>query len=532
MRETIGYNKTKNGMEEFLKLKPDTNVKGKVTVQLINDKTKEVEQEIFTENIRMKWLDYQMHINAINSIGCVWDLIVKYAGEYTSYGIRFDRGGEFKNIVLVSSDEETENEKKTSIDGTVLGYCGFDTTYSGADTKQGSFNLAESNIKTDSDGNLVIHNVYDFPTHACNGTITHVGYAKNFDAKFSYYSRTIYGTDWQTFRGLPSKLLTSYSVGSDTNSWNCFHVGKNVFRFALNKGSSNNYFYICDLDIATGQVLKEVNITGYDNVPIGKTVLYSFDTRGLSISKDGNSVYMVGYTGGEDTNTKSTGAGWNLLTVSCETGKVINNVFIGRIKAGDTTNYMGEYCAALYDEVGTGNIYLFGNTSSNDRNYLQEISVTDKTVVKWTMPYVYTDADNVSSMNWWRGTLLLNSDDEIVYKRNYKSDEKKHLVFDKTALTLKRKYFDTKDRLSITMDIIGKKGLSIGPCYSSDDGNSNSRTTYTYWGVFDRRKITPVSTLTKLPSPVLKTATFTMKVQYDVIFEIPNVLEAFEENPV
>lgn len=523
MRETIGYNKTKNGIEEFMKLKPDTDIKGKVTVQLINNETKEVEQEIFTENIRMKWLDYQMHLNAVQSVGCVWDLIVKYSGVSTSYGVRFDRGGEFKNILLLSSDEETENEKNASLDCKVVGYCGFDTTYSGTDTKQGSFNLVESNIKTDSDGNLVMHNVYDFPTHASNGTITHVGFGKNFDNKVSTYAPIAFGTDWQATKGLPVALMPRANNASSSCSNSCLEIRKNTFRFILNVDDDGNCLTVFEVNIATGCIFKKTKLLGFENTPISK----SCTVRGVNLSNDGSCAYIMGYTYGADTNIKATGKGWCFLTISCETGKIISSVFYGEIKIPSLNYEIYNNTATIYDELGTGNIYMFGAKYNTTNNYILEVNPTDGTVIREVMPYTSSEADNVGYGDFHRGSLKFAPNNELIFRKNSSYSSGIHLVFDKTSLMLKRKYTSTIETLSICMDIVGREGLSIGPCETRDYAKNSYN--HISWGIFDRRKTTPMSTLTKLPSPVLKTATFTMKVQYDVIFEIPNLLEAFTE---
>lgn len=530
MRETISYNKTKNGMEEFLKLKPDTNVKGKVTVQLINNETKEVEQEIFTENIRMKWLDYQMHLNAVQTIGCVWELIGKYAGETTSSGKPFNRGNDFKYLLLYSSEDE-ENEKNASLDGNLIGYCGFETTYSGTDVRQGSFNLVESNIKNDSEGNLVMHNVYDFPTHACNGTITHVGYGKVLDDTLYYYNYVNFATNWQNLKGLPSTLTASIgAISCQASSWNCYHVGKNVFRFVLQRKKSTyvTSYYLIELDIVTGNTLKNIELLGYDNLAIDANSTY---IRMIQMSKDGSSIYILTKSNVINTNVGATTKGLTFLTLSADTGKILDCIHLGNtIGAGDTGYVFSDYSIAVYDEGKS--LYMFGGVSSGSTNYLSEIDLTTKKVVKWTSPYSYNDTDSISSSDIYRGALVLNGDDEIVYKRTSQQSTKNHLVFDKTSLALKRKYNDNKDKPTLSLDIIGHEGLSISICTSVDDSNGNTSSNYAYWGIYDRRKKMPMSTLTKLPSSVLKTAAFTMKVQYDVIFEMPNVLEGFTEVPL
>lgn len=523
MRETISYNKTKNSYEEFLKMKPQTKIEGKITVQLVNNETNEIEQEIFTENVRMKWLEYQIYTDGLMASTPLWDLAVKYAGYSTSYGRQFTRGGQMPYLLLNYTDsEEVENEKRPSLKSSNLGYAGFDTVYSGTDVKKGSFNQVESNIKINDKGNLVMHNVYDFPTHACNGTISHIGYAKKVSG-VSYRDNVIYASNWNTYSGLPSPLVPCIgAIPCSAISTNCYHVGKNTFRMAMYENSTNGYC-ILDLDIATGLVSNKFYITMLDDT-VFKTPYY---VRSMQISNDGTCMYMIVYNTNKEEKFGSTEKGWNLLTFSCDTGKLIDHKYLGRPGPPDQEYAISEYSVATYDEVNS-TIYFFGGISGNTRKWIIKKPINETTYT--TVEPADADTISISTNDVYRGTLILKGD-EIIYKKNtyHFSEQPEHLFFDKETMKLKSKTADTMLRFGSLMHIKGKEDFGVAFASNYDNDNSNTKSPIGYWGLYDLRGTNSFTTLTKLPTPVLKTAVFTMKVQYDIVFEIPNVTEALFE---
>lgn len=521
MRKTIGYNKDKNGILEYVKMKPDSEIKGKITVQLVNNDTNEVEQEVYTENVRMKWLDTQIYVDGLLFDTPLYNLKLLYSGYTSSYGREGEVNGLFKELGLFGSEQGLENEKVSSVSGNLIGYCSTSETYAGSDSKKGSFNQAESYIKQDSNGNLVMHNVYEFPSYCANGTTTHIGYLKNALENKKYNNYVMYGTGFECFCGMPSTLIPYYSPTTDSCSWNCYNTGKNTFLFALT--TTSNVLQIVELNVVTGECVRNVPLMGEDKKPLNSEISKSC----LQISKDGKYLYALVYVLGT-TQVTSAGVakeGWSLLTFDTTSGNIVNRIEYGSLVIGTTSNNFDKYSIGVIDEKGNGNIILFGCSPSISTNYIQEINVNDGTCVKCITPYEYTDSDNTEPRDIYRGTLLINENNEIVYRRssNYNTD-KNHLVWDR-KLNLIRRYADMKDRICLNMNIIGNEGLSLGTIGSST-------TNYTYWGLFDRRNRYQVNTLTKLPSPIVKTSNFTMKVQYDMIFEMPNILDSFIEKEV
>lgn len=521
MRETKAYSKDKNGIQEFIRMKPYTDIKGEIKIQLINNDTKEIEQEVFVENVRMKWLDTQVYTDGLLSSTCLYNLLSKYAGYSTSYGYTASYGGYFKSIALFNSEQDIENEKISSVNGNVLGYCGFDETYSGNDKKKGSFNSVESYVKQNSEGNLVMHNVYEFSSYAANGTTTHIGFCKNPTETMSYKNYVCYGTNFNCFKGMPSKLIPEYSPVVDGCSWNCYNTGKNTFLFVLKISSVH---YVCELNIVSGECLRKVKLTGVDGVDLN----YRLKFAGIQISKDGSSIYALIYVNSTSVQSiiGATKNGWNLVTFDTQTGQLINNVEFGNIAIGSTGESFCEYSVACIDE-SNGNIIIFGNASGNSLNYIQRVNSNDGTPISTVDVFNgnYNDSDCVDYNNVYRGSLIINKNNEIVYRRNsYYYTDKNHLVFD-TKLNLIRRYSHNKDRININMHIIGNENLCIGT-------SSSSTSDFTYWGIFDKTNRYQVNTLTKLPTPVVKTSNFTMKVQYDMVFEMPNILDAFIERQV
>ena len=518
MRKTVGYNKDKNGIQEFIKMKPNSEIKGKVTVQLINDDTKEVEQEVFTENVRMKWLDYQIYINGLMATTPLYNLKLKYCGYSTTSGHTAGYNGYFKYLVLFGSNQGEESEKISSDSGNVIGYCGTDEVYTGTDPKRGSFNQSESYIKQDSNGNLVMHNVYEFPSYSANGTTTHIGYSKNPLETMSYKNYICYGSGFSCTSSMPSPLIPNYSSVIDGCSWNCYNTGKNTFLFVL---SVDNKLQLIELNIATGEVLKKMLLTVGEEKYLVTSSAYP---RCIQISKDGKYVYILAYLSSSFATAYGVEkSGWNLLTFDTSTGIMIDFKSYGEITVGSTSRVFGEHSVGVIDEKGNGNLIMFGSPNSYTVNYIQEVNINDGTCVKCVTPYESSDNDNVSYNHTYRGTLLINEKNEIVYRRSsYYNTDKNHLVWDRN-LNLIRRYKDNKDRINLNMNIIGHENLSIG--------TTNSNTSdFTWWGIFDKTNRYQVNTLTKLPSPIVKTSNFTMRVQYDLIFEMPNILDGFIEN--
>lgn len=140
------------------KIKPNSKIKGKVNISLYDDNNNLV-KEIHTENLIMDWFKDETYERGF----------VELAGNnrYTNTNLSVNP---FSYLVLSSQDAEEDSTNQFVLKD-AIGYAQRRTAYTGDSTTKGGYNSEESKVYEDSEGNLVCEEVYDFPSHCCNGTI-------------------------------------------------------------------------------------------------------------------------------------------------------------------------------------------------------------------------------------------------------------------------------------------------------------------------------------------------------------------------
>lgn len=158
------------------------------------------------------------------------------AGGYSVSNIFTDP---FQQISLTNASHPEEPLSEVLRKGDLIGYAYSDGTYSGSDVKRGTYNNSESFTNENQ-----VHMVFDFPTHAANGTFQSI-----------YFHNS------------------SYSVSSNSNS-----ISKLPFSIAVKR--YNNYYY-CLIDT---RVLKKYDLDGnlVNEFSLNKNV-YDFDIVGDEI---------------------------------------------------------------------------------------------------------------------------------------------------------------------------------------------------------------------------------------------------------
>lgn len=159
-----GYVKNfKDGtIEEHIKYKPMTGYRGRTTIQLFNAKTGELEQEVMSENVINNWIAKDAYDMA-------------FRGYVNSY-----KTGLFASpfyYLLLSNAAVPESADAKEIVGDMVAWASRQT-YSGSAINRGTLNTAESwySNRTTA-GKTTAHLVFDFPTHAANGTIRTIYWA-------------------------------------------------------------------------------------------------------------------------------------------------------------------------------------------------------------------------------------------------------------------------------------------------------------------------------------------------------------------
>ena len=529
MREVICYDKDfiTGKTHTVKKHKPSSMAKGKVKVQLF-DENGGLIKEANTENIIYDWIKPFAFKNAYEvnfGIGTYGNYQTKTTITESSDGLECYS----KYLMLFNGDHEDTNPKNALIKDTLVGYAGRYLNYSGTSATQGSYNSAESTVGIDDKGNLVYHMVYDFPTNAGNGTITGVGmgsytsstepdiyrlYGTTFGS-YSYvlnkYCSGIWSShDWHTFAGLMcNRSETTYSLrvlnkmadefrqfGSSSMSYSgsfypteygttslygyasydmearkghiCYNYSGESFRFGITKGTGvepNMYpVYVNfrrlneDGKVTTHKRELKENFKRFFDIKDSITTSSSSAISGYSmftIAKNGNTLYY-------------------LRTISNNTSIFNSSTNKSWILEFDQEGYL------VNSQDLTG-------TKINGR-YAKWIKYGDKDILLTTTEV---------SGSCTHALVCDNGSYEIVPIENFNFVGGDKTTCKQIANTMNIDYFIG----NMNREVIG----------FADDGKYQRH-------CFENgyRKL---SSYTKLPSPIIKTNTNTMKVQYDIVIE-------------
>ncbi|MFU0800194.1 MAG: Por-Secre-tail domain-containing protein [Xylanivirga thermophila] len=199
LRECISYNKDfiNGSIITRKKYKENQGIKGKVFLELFDDKTKKKVKEAYTENLipdlyfRDTFLEH--FIQGIMGAGST-----RECSNYTWF-----------NYIYLTDNDKPENINDQRVMGNIIGYADRNELYSGNDSIRGTINRNESKFEV-TDNKIKINFVFDFPTHAANGRIESIYWAMSNPEYKDYFYRgpAIYGRE---------NGDNSYSVSSDLN---------------------------------------------------------------------------------------------------------------------------------------------------------------------------------------------------------------------------------------------------------------------------------------------------------------------------
>ena len=285
-----------------IKHKPDLPIKGRANVYIYNARTGTLEVEAHTPNIIYpevyQWLrSYQ------------WDKFCAGAFNKTN---SYSGYWEMDKIFLTASDKpETErvnilnyNATGTGNPGQLIGWAN-KATYSGSDTQRGTPNSAETYANDEK-----IHWVFDWPTHAANGTFQTIIWGNQITPYGA--SETIKQTE------LEARPMSGYDIVSDgtylyASEWdgtiyklnkqgnivNTFSTGISTdyydVRKSMNITTDGNFLYLIKNDIFKSILYK----VRFDGVVVNSSVVQIVDNpeANLGIAFDGTYFYGLDHQG-------------------------------------------------------------------------------------------------------------------------------------------------------------------------------------------------------------------------------------------
>lgn len=275
---------------ELEKFKPYNQARAVHTIELFDAKTGELVERTTSENFISKNIEAIQKIYALVAL-----LSLELSDEQINGDSRFSlyqdwmgysfsdptKIKEFERIngkinsplrylVLTNDDSKEEPEKETLLKGELIGWADRVGTYSGNDTKRGTINTAESYAEP---GHL--HLVFDWPTHAANGTFNSTNFASYYDYNdynywLGYKRKTIEPPEnyhLSSGHGCKVKDGKLYIVGYDEN------------------GALSQHIFVYDIDLENFEINTN-NPEIYNTGAIYNAYIQSFD-----IAPDGSIWY-------------------------------------------------------------------------------------------------------------------------------------------------------------------------------------------------------------------------------------------------
>lgn len=276
---------------ELEKFKPYNQARAMHTIELFDAKTGELVERTTSENFISKNTEAIQKMYALAAL-----FSLQAGGDSTSF--RLEQGWEndkysfsdpakvkdfervdndsdspLRYLVLTNDDSKEEPEKETLLKGDLIGWADRMNTYSGNDTKRGTINTAESYAEP---GHLRL--VFDWPTHAANGTFNSVNFA-------SYYNFNDYNY-WLGYRYIEITPPENYYFSA--GAFGCKVKDGKLYIPGYSKNDSfSQYIFVYDIDLENFEIDTE-NPQIYNTAAINNSndYLFSFD-----IAPDGSIWY-------------------------------------------------------------------------------------------------------------------------------------------------------------------------------------------------------------------------------------------------
>jgi len=532
MREVVCFDKDfiTGEVNTVKKYKPKSMAQGKVTVSLFDEKGNKL-KEAKTENVVYDWIKPMAFKKAYEL-----NFGLGTYGAYQGYADILDSAsggneGLSKWLMLFNGDHNDINPKEALIKDTMVGYAGRYLTYSGSSTEQGSYNSAESSIGIDDDGNLVFHMVYDFPTHAANGTITGVGmgsYTTNTNVELfrSYYSSlsdSSYGIaryqsglwfnkDFTTFAGL-------FATGSSSSLYLGVMSRYNGIQRRFSSTSTSAY--------------STMNSTSYTTETHYGNPSYYIENGTVYIPYNPSYSYRIAVTQGYEKEIKRYDLYINYRMLNTDgtfsTHKITfqDNNFDRYVEKKDTittssTTGLFIHSSSMMTKEGNA-LYYFRTSKGGETGIYNNPKVEKAWILLVDKEGYIIGEEDVSNLVDGPYAKWVNYGDEYVLftaKESYGTCSKvvkcdANLSY-ATGMPITDLNFIGGDKIdkSIASTIYHYNfmGNTVRPVIAMVDDEKYQR------HKFDQgyRKL---SSYTRLPSPIIKTNTNTMKVQYDIVIE-------------
>lgn len=522
MRQIKGYDKSfiDGTIKEHIKIKPDVEIKGIVTIQLFDESGK-LEREIKTENritdsiARMAFMDYF----CCRIRGNPWGKQYEYndsevgssqASKDTNYN---EQNGSYSYFTapfrhfFLTDDTTPEDSFARGIKGNIIGWADKSRPYAGASTAKGTINLSETLF---TENNL--HFVFDFSTSVANGTFQKLWWCEMmYDLATQ---ETLYGLkpisrnfklDSYASRSVNTPMGTNFTPGYYSFTYSHYY---RVFKY-------NNKLYVVGINYNTSKMCMaviDINTQEYSEVDLYTTMgltSTSFRPNHWMMAQENNYVYIFYINNPTklhrlnlDDNTKTEitlSAGYT--TLIGQQIPEISSSWYGNIESYLLNGLVGCKNGKLYIPIRYNNgsvnktFILVCNPDANlTKTALYDMSVTATP----TGPF----AAIASLLNGYDLRLQpRDADTWFVCNGSYTfiTDNSFNVI----DITCRNYTFDYSNVLEDT------NGSAIKKYRVSRNGNFINQ-----WG-HDWLLWEPVAAMTLLPSPVTKTPTNTMKIQYD-----------------
>lgn len=468
---------------ELEKIKPNQHVTGRTKVELFdsNGLTERTVSENFVAQPMTEWQRELMRLSFFN-YSYSQDGIYGSNNETASlldYDSVFERQMRLHPLTyLCLTDFEGEEKPSTErqMKGNVVGFANRYGSYAGSSTMQGTINVNDSYAEKNHQ-----HFVFDFPTHAGNGTFSSVYF--NCDEIYNEYGKTT------TLTNINEMDLSSLSYDNYTYV-ECMKKQGDKYYIVFKNNDSVRHICECSLDIDTGELIIEssVSISG-----ITYNSCYDITkTSDAYIISDYDNHFYVFNLDGTPANGKY--SDWEYISQT-----TTSNFF----KLLKTDEYY------TYENNGKGILYI------NDSLYISGIrckeNSTDTKYQSCLRKYDYTTGEIISDK------LVLNAG-YTVTDIHYDSS------LDSIVLgAYSNLFWIDKNTLSYTTDLPIQCNMpTSGGAYVDENTYIHGAYTSITGGrkmYLKKVKLGAIGTRNLLPSPVTKTSQNTMKITYDFYFE-------------